>query len=71
MAIKDRLARLERETTGYEDTPDTPLTRALESLSDKELRELIAIGTAAEFYLDDLPPAVRDAIIAERSANEY
>ena len=70
MAIKDRLTRLERETTGYEDIPDTPLGRALESLTDEALRELISAGTARDFSFDDLPPAVRSAIIAERSTKD-
>lgn len=68
MAIKDRLARLERAAAGYEDAPDTPLGRALESLTDEALRDLISAGTK-EVYLADLPPAVRDAIIAERPDN--
>lgn len=74
MGIKERLNKLERATALPQYEPDTPLTRALESLTDEELNELITTlrsGSANSVSLTDLPPAVQNALTVERSQDEH
>ena len=70
MNIKDRLGRLERPAGTSDDRPLTRLESAIRDLSDDELEALVADSTSF-VDLADISPAVRNAIIAERSENEH